>query len=124
MVYGKQHVLRVALASIISVGIVLLVQSLLLTSHPIFAQVNAGSNMGMMNGGSNASDNAMNMNNMPLQSGMNTGSMNTNMTMDQMLDMMDMMHSMMMHMMRMMVHGGVMKTGNMSGNMTAMAGMQ
>jgi len=105
MKYRKQQILLVV-SSIISVGMVLSVLSLLMpTSHQIYAQDKDKKQQ---------------------QSGMNTGSMNANMTMDQMLDTMDMMHSMMMSMMRMMVHSGAMNGSSMTGNssMTTMGGMQ
>jgi hypothetical protein len=128
MVYKKQHISIVIVASIISIG---MVSSFLLsspTSNQVFAQVKTGSNMGMMNGTAAGGNNNMSMmmNSMQKQSGMNAGSMKTNMTMDQMLDMMDMMHNMMMNMMRMMAHGGAMKGGSMTGNSnnTTMSGMQ
>ena len=104
MEYRKQHILLVVVSSIISVGMVLSVLSLLMpTSHQIYAQDKDKKQQ---------------------QSGMNTGSMNTNMTMHQMLDMMDMMHNMMMNMMRMMANSGAMNGGNMTGSMTTMGGMQ
>jgi len=105
MKYRKQQILLVV-SSIISVGMVLSVLSLLMpTSHQIYAQDKDKKQQ---------------------QSGMNTGSMNANMTMDQMLDTMDVMHSMMMSMMRMMVHSGAMNGSSMTGNssMTTMGGMQ
>ncbi len=104
MVYRKQHILLVVVSSIISVGMVLSVLSLLMpTSHQIYAQDKDKKQQ---------------------QSGMNTGSMKANMTMNQMLDMMDMMHNMMMNMMRMMAHSGAMNGSNMTGSMTTMGGMQ
>lgn len=103
----KKRTLTALVASMVCIGIV----SSLILSLPLLNQVSAqdetgedkaGEDMDMMNTGS----------------GVNTGSMNANMTMDQMLNMMDMMHNMMMNMMRMMAHG------NMTSNMTTMAGMQ
>lgn len=98
----KHRTLTALVASMVSIGVVSsLILSLPLLNQ-VFAQDKTGQDMEMMNTGS----------------GMNTGSMNANMTMDQMLDMMDMMHKMMMNMMRMMAHD------NMTSNMTTMAGMQ
>ena len=109
MIYRKQAKLARAVVSIIFVG---MVSTLLLLStiHESFAQVKPKTGQ----------------NNMQKQSGMHTGSMNANMTMDQMLDTMDIMHSMMMSMMRMMVHSGAMNGSSMTGNssMTTMGGMQ
>ena len=100
----KHRTLTALVASMVCTGIVSsLILSLPLLNQ-VFAQDKTGEDMGMMNTGSG--------------SGMNTSSMKANMTMDQMLDMMDMMHNMMMNMMRMMAHG------NMTSNMTTMAGMQ
>ena len=109
MTYTKEAKLTVILASIIAVGTV---SSLLLssTTHEAFAQVNSKAGQ----------------ENTQKQSGMHTGSMNTNMTMDQMLDMMGMMHTIMMNMMRVMAHSGAMNgSSSMTGNsnMTTMGGM-
>jgi|GEM_PF-996592 len=110
MIYRKQAKLAVAVVSIIFVGMVSTLLLLSSTIHESFAQVETKTGQ----------------NNMQKQSGMHTGSMNANITMDQMLDTMDMMHSMMMSMMRMMVHSGAMNGSSMAGNsnMTTMGGMQ
>lgn len=107
MTYKKQAIFVMAVASIISVG---MISSLILvsTTHESFAQVKTETGQ----------------NNIQKQSGMHTGSMNTNMTVDQMLDMMDMMHGMMMSMMRMMAHNGAMNASSMTGSMNSMNGMQ
>jgi len=103
MIYRKQAKLAVAVVSIIFVGMVSTLL-LLLTIQESFAQV----------------ENKTGQNNMQKQLVMHTGSMNANMTMDEMLDTMDMMHSMMMSMMRMMVHSGAMNSSSMTGSMNPM----
>ena len=102
MTYRKQAIFVMAVASIISVGMISTLISVS-TTHESFAQVKTETEQ----------------NNMQKQSGMHTGSMNANMTMDQMLDMMDMMHGMMMGMMRMMVHNGAMNASSMTGSMNS-----
>ncbi len=100
MEYRKQHVLTtVVVTSIIFVGMISSVILSLPIFHEVLAQTKTGQNIGMMNGTRNGNMSMMKDGG----SGMNTGSMNVNMTMDQMLDMMDMMHNMMMNTMRMMV---------------------
>ncbi len=102
MKYRNQAIFVMAVASIISVG---MISSLILlsTMHESFGQVRTKTGQ----------------NNMQNQVGMHTGSMNTNMTMDQMLDTMDMMHNMMMSTMRMMVDSGAMNGSSMTGSMAS-----
>lgn len=109
----KHKTLTALVASMVCIGIV----SSLILSLPLLNQVSAqdktGEDMEMMNTGSG--------------SGLKTGSLNANMTMDQMLDMMDMMHNMMMNMMRMMMsqNAGMMNTSsNMMGTMNMNTGMK
>lgn len=106
----RKQVLKMALVvSILSSGVALLLLSS--TSHDALAQTK--SQQKMMNG--------------TQQPGMHTGSMGTNMTMDQMLDRMDMMHDMMHDMMRMMMsqNAGMMNSSNnMMNPMNMNTGMQ
>ena len=102
MVYRKQCAITIVVVPTISIGMISLL-ILVSTIHESFAQVKTKTGE----------------NNMQKQSGMYTGSINTNKTTDQMLDTMDTMHSMMMSMMRMMVNSGAMNGSSMTGSMAS-----
>ncbi|MGI0021397.1 MAG: hypothetical protein ACRD9Q_00920 [Nitrososphaeraceae archaeon] len=105
----KKQVLKMALlVSILSVGVASLL--LLSSTHDALTQIK--SKQQMKNG--------------IQKTAIHSGSMGTNMTMDQMLDTMDMMHNMMMNMMRMMIHSNTMNSssGMTDSNMGMINGMR